>query len=84
MSTMDSKNIKGFYKEIWSGFDGRAVCEWHSQFSNYRVQTSKKGYNVIGKDDNHTTVSLMYFDTFEEAVYHVRYRAITNFLGDEY
>ena len=43
---------------------------------------SGKGYRIT-HDDAHPFKGAFY-DTLEEAVYHVRYRAITNFLGDEY
>lgn len=85
MDLKDHKeDLQGFKVEVWSGFDGRPVYEWNSQFSNYRVQTSKKGYNVIGRDSNDTTVCLMYFDIFEEAVYYIRHKEITKFFDDEY
>jgi hypothetical protein len=84
MSTINSKNIPGFSQDVWSGFDGRSVYEWNSQFNNYRIQTSKKGYNVIGRNSNDATVCLMYFDSFEEALYYIRYREIIKFFDDVY
>ena len=61
---MNSKDTRGFKQEVWRGFDGRPVYEWNSQFSDYRVQPSGKGYTVIGRADDVGTVCLLYFDTF--------------------
>ena len=84
MNTMGLPDIPGFRKETWSGFDGRLVCEWNSQFSNYRVQPSGKGYIVVGRVDDYNTAYLIYFDSFEEAVYFIRNKEITKFFDDEY
>lgn len=54
---------------------------WRSKFSNLQIHVSGSGYRIT-HDDAHPFKGA-YYDTLEEAVYHVRYRAINNFLGDE-
>ena len=55
---------------------------WKPNFSTLQIHASGSGYRIT-HDDAHPFKGA-YYDTLEEAVYHVRYRAITNFLGDEY
>lgn len=82
MSITDSKKIPGFRRELWAGYNTRTWFEWYSNFSPLEIHETNKGYRVM-KDAGHPFKG-EYYDTLEEAVYHVRYRAITNFLGDEY
>ncbi len=81
MSTMDLPNIPGFLSDhilTLRGYEGW----WRSRFSTLEIHASGSGYRIT-HDDAHPFKGAFY-DTLEEAVYHVRYRAITNFLGDEY
>jgi hypothetical protein len=78
---MDLPDIPGFLSDhllTTKGYQGW----WKSKFSDIEIESSGKGYRVI-YDYGHPFKGA-YYDTLEEAVYHVRYRAITNFLGDEY
>lgn len=79
-----SKNlpdIPGFLSDhilTHKGYEGY----WRSKFSTLEIQSCASGYRVA-YDDVYPFRGA-YYDTLEEAIYHVRYRAITNFLGDEY
>ena len=81
MNSIDLPEIPGFLSDhllTAKGYQGW----WKSNFSILQIHSSGSGYRVT-HDDVHPFKG-NYYDTLEEAVYHVRYRAITNFLGDEY
>ena len=82
MNTMDLPEIPGFNKTIWMDKSPKPWSVWYSNFSPLEIHQSGKGYRIT-HDDAHPFKGA-YYDTLEEAVYHVRYRAISNFLGDEY
>lgn len=81
MSTMDLPEIPGFLSDHILTHRGYEAY-WRSKFSTLAIHASGPGYRVTN-DFGHSFKG-EYYDTLEEAVYHVRYRAITNFLGDEY
>ena len=81
MSNKDLPEIPGFlsdYLLTTKGYHGW----WKSNFSPLQIHASGPGYRIT--HDYPHAFKGAYYDTLEEAVYHVRYRAITNFLGDEY
>ncbi len=81
MSNKDLPDIPGFLSDhllTTKGYHGW----WKSKFSPLQIHASGSGYRIT--HDYPHAFKGEYYDTLEEAVYHVRYRAITNFLGDDY
>ena len=80
MSTMDLPEIPGFISDHILTRRGYEAY-WRSKFSTLEIHSSGPGYRVT--HDYAASFTGAYYDTLEEAVYYVRYRAITNFLGDD-
>lgn len=80
MSTMDLSDIPGFISDHILTRRGYEAY-WRSRFSTLEIHSSGPGYRVT--HDYAASFTGAYYDTLEEAVYYVRYRAITNFLGDD-
>lgn len=81
MNSTELPEIPGFLSDHILTIKGYQGC-WRSNFSPLQIHASGLGYRIT-HDDAHPFKGAFY-DTLEEAVYHVRYRAINNFLGDEY
>ena len=80
MSTMDLPDIPGFISDHLLTHRGY-IGWWRSKFSDLEIEASGDGYRV--KYDVNHPFRGEYYDTLEEAVYHVRYQAITEFFDDE-
>ena len=80
MSTMDLPNIPGFLSDHILTSRGYEAY-WRSRFSTLEIQASGPGYRIT--HDYASSFKGAYYDTLEEAVYHVRYRAINKFFGDD-
>ena len=79
MSNTELPDIPGFISYHFLTNRGLAGW-WKSRFSTLEIESNYDTYRVI---HNKLPFKGRNYDTLEEAIYHVRYEAITKFFGDE-
>lgn len=79
MSYIKLPDIPGFISEHFLTHRGTEGW-WRSRFSTLEIETCKDYFRVKHSD---LPFKGQNYDTLEEAIYYVRYEAITKFFGDE-